>query len=64
MQPTTLRIGTRGSPLALAQAHEVRARLMAAHGLPESAFEIVVIKTAGDRILDRQIGRASCRERV
>lgn len=55
MQPTTLRIGTRGSPLALAQAHEVRARLMAAHGLPESAFEIVVIKTAGDRILDRPL---------
>ncbi len=55
MQPTTLRIGTRGSPLALAQAHEVRARLMAAHGLPETAFEIVVIKTAGDRILDRPL---------
>lgn len=55
MQPTTLRIGTRGSPLALAQAHEVCARLMQAHGLAESAFEIVVIKTAGDRILDRPL---------
>lgn len=43
-----LKIGTRGSPLALAQAHETRARLMAAHGLPEAAFEIVVIKTTGD----------------
>jgi hydroxymethylbilane synthase len=43
-----LRIGTRGSPLALAQAHETRARLMAAHDLPEGAFEIVVIKTTGD----------------
>ncbi|TMV90456.1 hydroxymethylbilane synthase [Thioclava sp. BHET1] len=43
-----LKIGTRGSPLALAQAHETRARLMAAHGLPEEAFEIVVIKTTGD----------------
>lgn len=43
-----LKIGTRGSPLALAQAHETRARLMAAHGLPERAFEIVVIKTTGD----------------
>lgn len=43
------RIGTRGSPLALAQAHEVRARLMAAHDLPMAAFEIVTIKTEGDR---------------
>ena len=43
-----LRIGTRGSPLALAQAHETRARLMAAHELPEIAFEIVVIKVMGD----------------
>jgi hydroxymethylbilane synthase len=52
---TPLRIGTRGSPLALAQAHETRARLMAAHGLPEDAFEIVVIKTTGDRVLDRPL---------
>ena len=43
-----LKIGTRGSPLAVAQAHETRARLMAAHDLPEAAFEIVVIKTTGD----------------
>ncbi|MCH8466897.1 MAG: hydroxymethylbilane synthase [Roseinatronobacter sp.] len=43
-----LKIGTRGSPLALAQAFETRARLMAAHGLPEAALEIVVIKTTGD----------------
>jgi hydroxymethylbilane synthase len=43
-----LRIGTRGSPLALAQAHETRGRLMAAFDLPEEAFEIVVIKTTGD----------------
>ncbi len=51
MHPTPdrpLKIGTRGSPLALAQAHETRTRLMAAHGLPEAAFEIVVIKTTGD----------------
>ncbi|MEM7423789.1 MAG: hydroxymethylbilane synthase, partial [Pseudomonadota bacterium] len=32
-----LRIGTRGSPLALAQAHETRDRLAAAHGLPDEA---------------------------
>lgn len=50
-----LKIGTRGSPLALAQAHETRARLMAAFDLPETAFEIVVIKTTGDRVLDRPL---------
>ncbi|WP_041375316.1 hydroxymethylbilane synthase [Polymorphum gilvum] len=55
MQSKPLRIGTRGSALALAQAHETRARLMAAHGLAEDAFEIVVIKTSGDRILDRPL---------
>ena len=43
-----LNIGTRGSPLALAQAHETRARLAAAHGLSEDAFRIVVIHTTGD----------------
>ena len=50
-----LRIGTRGSPLALAQAHETRGRLMAAYGLPEAAFEIVVIKTTGDQVQDRPL---------
>ena len=50
-----LKIGTRGSPLALAQAHETRDRLMAAFGLPESAFQIVVIKVMGDAILDRAL---------
>ena len=49
------RIGTRGSPLALAQASETRARLMAAHDLPEEAFEIVVLSTKGDRITDRPL---------
>ncbi|MBV2359935.1 hydroxymethylbilane synthase [Thalassococcus sp. CAU 1522] len=50
-----LKIGTRGSPLALAQAHETRRRLGAAFDLPNAAFEIVVIKTTGDRILDRPL---------
>lgn len=50
-----LRIGTRGSPLALAQAHETRDRLMAAHRLPEAAFAIVPIKTTGDRVQDRPL---------
>lgn len=52
---TPLRIGTRGSPLALAQAEETRARLVAAHNLPETAFEIVVIVTTGDRVQDRAL---------
>ncbi|MGR3709820.1 MAG: hydroxymethylbilane synthase [Alterinioella nitratireducens] len=43
-----LRIGTRGSPLALAQAHETRRRLADAFDLAAEAFEIVVIKTTGD----------------
>jgi hydroxymethylbilane synthase len=50
-----LRIGTRGSPLALAQAHETRDRLARAHDLPPEAFEIVVITTTGDRIQDRPL---------
>lgn len=45
---TPLKIGTRGSPLALAQAYETRARLAEAFELPHEAFEIVVIKTTGD----------------
>jgi hydroxymethylbilane synthase len=58
LQARTIRIGTRGSALALAQAYEVRQRLMAAHKLPESAFEIVIIKTTGDMILDRPLSEA------
>src|SRR5471032_1769981 len=54
---TQVRIGTRGSPLALAQAREVRARLIAAHpALAEpGAIEIVIISTTGDRVLDRNL---------
>ena len=48
-------IGTRGSPLALAQAHETRSRLMAAFDLPEDAFAICVIKVMGDAIQDRPL---------
>ncbi|MBO0663653.1 hydroxymethylbilane synthase [Jiella sp. MQZ9-1] len=55
MTEKLIRIGTRGSQLALAQASEVRARLMSAHALPESAFSITVISTSGDRILDRPL---------
>ncbi|MCM2402352.1 hydroxymethylbilane synthase [Rhizobium sp. S153] len=55
MQTKPFRIGTRGSPLALAQAYETRSRLMAAHGLPEEMFEIVALTTKGDRITDRSL---------
>ncbi|MDH5771608.1 MAG: hydroxymethylbilane synthase, partial [Rhodospirillaceae bacterium] len=57
MSITSLRIGTRGSPLALAQAHETEAKLKAA--FPEldkdGATEIVVIKTTGDKILNQAL---------
>ena len=50
-----LRIGTRGSPLALAQAYETRERLSIAFGLSLNSFEIVVIKTTGDKVLNRPL---------
>lgn len=50
-----LRIGTRGSLLAMWQAHEVRRSLMVAHDLPQDAFEVVVIKVTGDMIQDRAL---------
>ncbi len=50
-----LKIGTRGSPLALAQAYETRSRLMEAHGLPEDVFTIEVIQTTGDAVQDRPL---------
>ena len=55
MPPRHLRIGTRGSPMALRQTALVRDRLVAAH--PElaanGAVEIVTIRTTGDRVQDR-----------
>jgi len=50
-----VRLGTRGSPLALRQAELVRERLAAAHGVKPDAIEIVVISTGGDRIQDRPL---------
>ena len=50
-----MRIGTRGSPLALVQARTVRARLAAALGLDEAAIELVIIRTTGDAIQDRPL---------
>ena len=51
----SLRIGTRGSPLALVQARMVRSRLAAAAELEEGAIELVVIRTTGDTIQDRPL---------
>src|SRR5580693_4551792 len=54
----TLRIGSRGSPLALVQAREVLRRLSAACGLPAERIEIKVIRTTGDVIQDRPLAEA------
>ena len=51
----SLRIGTRGSPLALVQARAVRARVAAAMGMEEGGIELVVIRTTGDIIQDRSL---------
>lgn len=50
-----LKIGTRGSLLALWQAHEARRCLMEAFALPEAAFEVVVIKVLGDQVQDKAL---------
>jgi hydroxymethylbilane synthase len=49
------RLGSRGSPLALAQAEMTAVALMAAHGWPREAIEIVAVTTSGDRIQDRPL---------
>ena len=50
-----LRLGTRGSPLALAQAHLVRERLIVAHGWDVDAIMLVPVVASGDRIQDRAL---------
>ena len=50
-----LRIGTRASPLAMAQAHMAMAALIASHGLATEALEIVPMTATGDRIQDRAL---------
>jgi hydroxymethylbilane synthase len=50
-----LRLGTRGSPLALVQARLVRTALCAAHGWDEQSVEIVPIRTTGDKVQDRAL---------
>ncbi len=55
MQAAKIRIGTRGSPLALAQAREVRRRIVEAHRLSLDKCELCIIKTTGDKIVDRPL---------
>ncbi len=55
MTDQPLKLGTRASPLALAQAHLVRDALLKAHGWNESRVEIVAMTASGDRILDRPL---------
>lgn len=54
-QPIRLRLGTRRSPLALAQAEEARARLCAAHGWSEASVELVPVLASGDKVQDRPL---------
>ncbi|TCU55975.1 hydroxymethylbilane synthase [Novosphingobium sp. PhB57] len=49
------RLGTRRSPLAMAQAEEARDRLAAAHGIDPAHIEIVAVTASGDRIQDRAL---------
>ncbi|MFG1229580.1 hydroxymethylbilane synthase [Xanthobacter wiegelii] len=53
-----LRIGTRGSPLALWQAHAVQAALAAALKVEPAQVAIEVIRTTGDQIQDRALSEA------
>ena len=53
-----LKIGTRGSPLALAQAHATRSRLSTAHQIDPAKIEIIILKTTGDMIRDRALSEA------
>lgn len=52
---TPLRLGTRNSPLAMAQANMVKAALMAIHELDDTDIAIVTVKTTGDRVQDRPL---------
>ncbi len=55
---STLRIGSRGSPLALVQARQVQSRLAAACGIALDRIEIKIIRTSGDAIQDRPLADA------
>jgi hydroxymethylbilane synthase len=57
-EASVLRIGSRGSPLALIQARAVQSRLAAAAGLDSGRIEIVAIRTTGDVVQDRPLAEA------
>lgn len=50
-----MKLGTRSSPLAMAQAEETRARLCKAHGWDGNWVELVPVVASGDKILDRPL---------
>ncbi|AOR78185.1 hydroxymethylbilane synthase [Novosphingobium resinovorum] len=54
-RPERYKLGTRRSPLAMAQAHEARDRLAQAHGIDPAHIEIVAVTASGDRIQDRAL---------
>ena len=54
-KPARIRLGTRNSPLAMAQAYETRDRLCAAHGWAEDEVELVPVLASGDKVLDRPL---------
>jgi hydroxymethylbilane synthase len=57
-EASVLRIGSRGSPLALIQARAVQSGLAAAAGLDARRIEIVAIRTTGDAVQDRPLAEA------
>jgi hydroxymethylbilane synthase len=66
MSTPILRLATRGSPLALAQAHLVRTSLADAHGWDGGELDeicpIMTLRTTGDRILDARLQRPGARD--
>lgn len=55
MTQPRMRLGTRNSPLAMAQAVEARTRLCTAHGWAESEIELVPVTASGDKVIDRPL---------
>ena len=56
-QLENLVIGTRGSPLALAQANEVRNKILSSNDLDPYKVKIEVIKTSGDKFLNTSLSK-------
>ena len=58
-----IRLGTRNSPLAMAQAYEARRRLCLAQSIDEAMVEIVPVLASGDKILDRPLAEIGGKKR-